>query len=171
MKKSPIIILATIWMCGNGHAEFAMIPPAPSPKQTAAPPVASPPPSSARTAAEPLKPSRGPSFRPPKKAPPNALGRYRRPCDRARVRVANPARIRGTANRPCQNQGHLRFGGGPQCAGRLAGRQALDTGSQGRRAAARSRRPRPCELRIDRIRFKIPIILLRFRADALDPAP
>ena len=170
MKKSPIIVLATIWMCGNGHAEFAMIPPAPSPKQTAAPPVASPPPSSARTAAEPLK-SEAASFRPPKKAPPDALGRYRRPRDRARVRVANPARIRGTANRPCQNQGHLRFGGGPQCAGRLAGRQALETGSQGRRAAARSRRPRPCELRIDRIRFKIPIIFLRFRADALDPAP
>jgi hypothetical protein len=59
MKKTPIIILATIWMCGNAYAEFAMIPPppppAPSPKQTAAPPVASPPPSSARTAAGPLK--------------------------------------------------------------------------------------------------------------------
>jgi hypothetical protein len=55
MKKSPIIVLATIWMCGNGHAEFAMIPPVPLPKQTAAPPVASPPPLSARTAAEPLK--------------------------------------------------------------------------------------------------------------------
>src|SRR5208283_1247024 len=55
MKKSPIILLATIWMCGNGHAEFAMIPSAPSPKQTAAPPVASSPPSSARTPGELLK--------------------------------------------------------------------------------------------------------------------
>jgi hypothetical protein len=55
MEKSPIIVLATIWMCGNGHAEFAMIPPAPSPKQTAAPHVTSHPSSSARTAAEPLK--------------------------------------------------------------------------------------------------------------------
>jgi hypothetical protein len=55
MKKSPIIVLATIWMCGNGRAEFAMIPPVPAPKQRAAPPIASPPPSSARTAAEPVK--------------------------------------------------------------------------------------------------------------------
>ena len=66
MKKSPIIVLATIWMCGNGHAEFAMIPPAPSPKQTAAPLVASPPPSSARTAAEPLKSEAPLSTRPKK---------------------------------------------------------------------------------------------------------
>ena len=170
MKKSPIIVLATIWMCGNGRAEFAMIPPVPSPKQTATPPVASPPPSSARTAAEPLK-SEAPLSAHPKKhrrTPSDAIAGH---ATARGFGFANPARIRGTANRPCQNQGHLRFGGGPQCAGRLAGRQALETGSQGRRAAARSRRPRPCELRIDRIRFKIPIIFLRFRADALDPAP
>jgi hypothetical protein len=68
MKKSPIIVLATIWMCGNGRAEFAMSPPAPSPKQTPAAPVASPPPSSARTAAELLKAkAEAPLSTPPKK--------------------------------------------------------------------------------------------------------